>query len=244
MAQIGGVRSMGASSGLKEPPASPKAKAHPGLGLPNNRHSRRHAAHSMKVACVLQWTVEEGPWAVVVTKLGETTISLRVRQAFTPGVHLALPLPDQNGELKAKLLRITRCEETAPGAEWTLDGSFLKALAPEAVALAQARIGTAGCKAFSRLVKVQEDGPWMVTLHDVSHRGIGVLADRPFDRGMYLKLEIPNARLKQLKGKVVRVMHSARQASREEWVVGGTFLRHISDEDLRSCCEETFQDCL
>ena len=223
---------MATSSALKKPSAHRPIPGH-AMGMRNNRRTTRRPAHCVKVPCVLQRAVEEGPWAVVVMSVNATAIYLQTRQEFQLGVHLAVAIPDEHGQVKARLLRVTRCEESEAGAEWTVEGIFLKELTPEAVESALARIGVAGCKALCRLVWVQEEGPWLVTMHDVSHRGIGVLCDRPFDRGAYLKLNIHSDRRKQLRAKVIRVMHSAPQPGGEEWVVGGAFLRGLSEEDLQ-----------
>jgi hypothetical protein len=181
---------------------------------------------------MLQWTVEEGPWAVMVVSLTTTAIQLHTRQLFKTGTYVAVTLPDEHGQAKANLLRVTQCEESSGATAWTVDGTFVKELPVEAVEAAQARIGAAGFKTLCRLVKVEEEGPLLVTMQNVSHRGIGVLADRPFDRGAYLKLEIPSSRPEQLAAKIVRVMHSARQSRVYEWLVGGVFLRGLTETAL------------
>ena len=203
------------------------------LTVQNHRRTSRHPASCITVPCLIQRTVEEGPWTVVVMSLSATAIYLHTRQEFQSGMHLAVALPGEHGQIKANLLRVAKCEESEAAGEWTVEGNFIKELTPQAVDAAQARTGAAGCRTLCRLVLVQEEGPWLVTMHDVSHRGIGVLADRPFDRGTFLKLNIHSNRRKQLKAKVVRVMHSAPQPGGEEWVVGGTFLRSLTEEDLR-----------
>src|SRR5262249_33971387 len=126
---------MGASSSaLKEPAAKDIFSS--AVGTRNKRGTARRPAHRMKVPCIQQRTVEQGPWAVVIAGLTGTAICLRARQMFEAGTHLSVALPNEQG--KPNLLRVARCAESTAAAEWILVGTFVKELAPEVVDSVQA----------------------------------------------------------------------------------------------------------
>jgi hypothetical protein len=198
-----------------------------------SRKTTRRPVRQIKVPCTLQRTVEEGPWSVTVMIVSTTAIRLRSRQVFRPRMHLSVDLPEASGHPKANLFRVMHGKEAKGTPEWIIDGVFIKKLAQEAVDAAKTRIGPAGCKTVCRLVRVQQQGPWLVSVQNVSHRGIGLLADRPFDSGTFLKVELPIIRKKSLEPKVVRVTYSTPQPGGQVWLVGGVFLRSLTEEELQ-----------
>jgi hypothetical protein len=187
----------------------------------------------MKVPCSLQRTVEEGPWAVTVLIVSATAIRLLARQLFRPGMHISVELPDVQGHAKANLLKVTSGKERVGTPDWIVEGLFIKKLAPEVADAARAKIAPAGLRALCRLVRVLEAGPWLVTVQNVSHRGIGLISDRPFEPGAFLKIELPSIRRTRLEPKVVRVSHSMLQPSGDTWAVGGVFLRPLEEQELQ-----------
>lgn len=206
------------------------------------RHSRR-----MKIPCSVQHVVEEGPWDVVVLVASIAAIRFQSAQPFRVGMNVAVDLPDEQGHFPPRLLRLTMIKPQKDRPEMLMDGLFLKELSQREVELLRARLtpplarsvnpprpALPGWKTACRLVRVRHEGPWLITMLDVSHSGIGMLMDRPLDAGTFLQIELPSIRRKHLKPRLVRVTHSKPMPGGEEWSVGGIFLRGLTEEELQA----------
>ena len=84
-----------------------------------------------------------------------------------------------------------------------------------------------------RRVRVKVDGPWLVTMHNVSHQGLGLISEQSFPPGTILKVDLPSLNRRHLAPKLIRVTHSAPHPGGEGWVLGGVFLRRLSEEELQ-----------
>jgi hypothetical protein len=206
------------------------------------RHSRR-----MKIPCSVQHISEEGPWDAVVLVVSVPAIRFLSVQPFRVGMHVSLELPDEEGHCPQRLLRLTMVKPQKDRPELLMDGLFFKELSqrevdllrarltpPLARSVAPARPAMVGWKTACRLVRVRHEGPWLITMLDVSHSGIGMLMDRPLDAGTFLQIELPSIRRKHLKPRLVRVTHSKPMPGGEEWSVGGIFLRGLTEEELQA----------
>jgi hypothetical protein len=198
----------------------------------------------MKIPCTVQRVVEEGPWEVIVLMVSAAAVRLLVNQPFRVGMHIAVDLPDETGACPGRLLRLTLVKPHPPRDEQVMDGVFFKELTPREVELARAKLTlpprivpgskppAPGWKTACRLVRVRHEGPWLITMLDVSQSGIGLLTDRPLESGTFLQIELPSIRRKHLKPRLVRVTHSKPQPG-GEWAVGGVFLRGLTEEELQ-----------
>jgi hypothetical protein len=211
-----------------------------------DRRTIRHTARHMMVPCSLERIVEEGPWEVMVVIVSASAIRIHTRQLFRPGMHLAVDLPDGQGHLKACLFQVTSGKERMGGPEWIVEGIFVNKLAQAEVDAVRPKLAAhappgsrrtkthgGGWKTVCRRVRVKVEGPWLMTLQDISHRGIGLIADRPFEPGTFLKVELPSVRRKHLHPKLIRVTHAQRQPGNAGWMLGGVFLRGLSEEELQ-----------
>jgi hypothetical protein len=203
------------------------------------RHARR-----MKIPCTVQRVVEEGPWDVTVLMVSAAAVRRVATQPVRVGMHIAVDLPDEAGACSGRLLRVTLVKPHLPANDLLLDGLFFKELTPREVELARAKLtappravavskpASAGWRTPCRLVRVRHEGPWLITMLDVSQSGIGLLTDRPLESGTFLQIELPSIRRKHLKPRLVRVTHSKPQPG-GEWAVGGLFLRELTEEELQ-----------
>lgn len=214
------------------------------MNSPQDRRTAIRHARRMKIPCTVQRIVEEGPWDVSVLMISAAAVRLVAAQPFRVAMHLAVDLPDETGASPGRLLRLTLVKPQPPGNEVLIDGIFFKQLTPREVELARAKLAPppralpagkpapASWKTPCRLVRIRHDGPWLVTMLDVSQSGIGLLTDRPLDSGTFLQIELPSIRRKHLKPRLVRVTHSKPQPG-GEWAVGGVFLRALSESELQ-----------
>jgi hypothetical protein len=194
----------------------------------------------MKVPCSAQRIVEDGPWDVQVILVSASAIRIHARQMFRPGMHVAVDLPAVSGSTKAHLFRVTQGKERIGTLDWIVEGPFFQKLTAEELTAAQRRLATAsrnpaapGWTTKSRRVRVKEEGPWLVTVQNVSHRGIGLVTDRRFEPGVVLKIELPSILRKHLAPRLVRVSHSAALPDGAGWATGGVFLRELTEEELQ-----------
>ena len=217
-------------------------------GGKNERRSTGRHARSMKVPCSAKRIIEEGPWESLVIGISATQIRLLAGQPLQPGQFVSVDLPNRQNRAKPHLVRLTVVRARAKGTGWSYTGSFVKPLSEEDAARLlplmplpaptgrkMTRVpGVKGIATRFRRVIVMEDGPWLVTMVNVSRTGMGFTADRAFEPGMHLKVELPGIRRKRLRPRLVRVLHAKPLASGEEWQMGGTFLRDLNEDELRA----------
>jgi len=83
-----------------------------------------------------------------------------------------------------------------------------------------------------RLKRATEEGSWMATIQNISAEGIGLVANRPFKRGMTLTLELPTAGVQTSKSVLITVCHAEAQPGGRFWALGGTFSRPLTKEEV------------
>lgn len=204
----------------------------------------------MKVPCSAKRIVQEGPWDALVISLSAGQVRFLAAESYQPGVFVAVALPDRQNRAKPRLAKLTAMRPRPRGPGWSYTGAFVKQLAEEEVARLQdkmplkksaaggrrqTRVPSApGLPSFYHRVRVTEDGPWLVTMCNVSRTGMGFTADQSFEPGMHLKVELPGIRRKKLRPRLVRVLHAKALPGGAEWQMGGVFLRDLNEDELRA----------
>lgn len=83
-----------------------------------------------------------------------------------------------------------------------------------------------------RLVSVAEHGRWSALLRNVSVEGLGLTVNRRVSAGAFLTLQLPIGTDGKLLSRLVQVKHAREQTAGGWWVVGATFLKPLSRQDL------------
>lgn len=196
----------------------------------------------MKLPCSAKKIVEEACWEVTVQSVSEDRIELTADLPFRPGLFVAVDLPDPRKRGKLVLLRVTQSQPCPGKAIHLVEGVFVKRLPTMDVLAVRAKLRApprtktrmpGRWKTFCRRIKVSQEGPWLVTTRNVSARGIGFVAEQRIEPGTFLTVELPTANRRRLRPKLVRITHARQQAGDPAWVLGGVFLKHLSDEELR-----------
>jgi len=181
--------------------------------------------------------VEERPFEAKVAIVTAAAIRLVTVATLRAGTYIAVDLPEPGGRLTGHPLRVTLVKPRPGARDWTVDGLFSKPLDPPELEAVRARMsavrGADGWKTSCREIHVQHEGPWLATMENVSHSGIGLISDRPFDPGTFLEVELPSIRRSHLRPRLIRVTHARRQAGGGDWLLGAVFLRALSDEELQ-----------
>jgi hypothetical protein len=187
----------------------------------------------MKVPCSMKRIIEQAPFDATVAIITATAVRLVSPRPFAVGAYLAVDLAAPQGRNTRHLFRVTLSRSQGL-CDWVVDGLFSKNLDPRHVSAAQARLATPGGeRAACRPVHVRQEGPWLATMHNVSRSGIGLISDRPFDPGTFLEIALPSIRRKHLQPKLIRITHAERQKNGEDWMLGGVFLRALTDQELQ-----------
>jgi PilZ domain len=195
----------------------------------NRRTALRHARR-MKVPCSMKRIIEQAPFDATVALVTGSAVRLVSPRPFTVGAYLAVDLPGGNTR---QLFRVTLTKSQGL-CDWVVDGLFSKKLEPRHVSAAQARLAIAGGgRTTCRAVHVRHEGPWLATMHNVSRSGIGLISDRPFDPGTFLEIALPSIRRKHLQPKLIRVTHAEPLKDGDDWMLGGVFLRALTDQELQ-----------
>jgi hypothetical protein len=193
----------------------------------NRRTAIRHARR-MRVPCSLKRVLEEEPFSGTVTLLTGAALRLRAGHALSVGTYVAVDLPDGHGQLLGQAFRVSLARP-----DGTIEGLFSKKLEPIVVEATRALLRGGGWRTQCRLIRVRQEGPWLVTMHNVSHSGIGFVAERPFDAGSFLEVSLPSIRRSRLQPRLVRITHARQQAGSAEWLLGAVFLRPLSEQELQ-----------
>lgn len=195
------------------------------------RHARR-----MMVPCSMKRVVEDGMFEATVAIVTAAAIRLVAPEPLRTHMQLAVDLPDERGHLKGQLFRATLVKPGPGQRDWLVEGLFFKKLNDAEVAGMNRRLTAThgnGWKTTGRVVRVRHEGPWLATMLNVSHSGIGLILDRPFDAGSFLEVELPSIHRKHLRPRLIRVTHSKRQSNGNDWEIGGVFLRGLTEAELQ-----------
>jgi hypothetical protein len=196
----------------------------------------------MKVPCSAKKIVEEARWDIAVQNVSEDRIEMTAEQPFRPGVFLAVDLPDARNRGKLSLLRVTQSQPCPGKSIHLIEGIFVKRLPAEDVAALRLKLRSTQksktrmpgrLKTCCRRIRVSQEGPWLMTTSNISARGIGLVADQCIARGTFLTIELPAINRRHLRPKLVRVTHARQTNGDGPWLVGGVFLKHLSEDELR-----------
>lgn len=190
------------------------------------RHPRR-----MKVPCSRKHVIEETPFEAAVVLLSCNAVRIRVAEP-PAGVHLAVDLPDARGRVAGMPFTVTRTRPATGGSHF-VEGSFVKQLDARAVQTVQARLGPHGWKTVCRSIRVREEGPWLATMLNVSHSGIGLVTEQSFDPGTFLEVRLPSVRRQHLRPRIIRVINVRPHEDGGDWFLGAVFVRALTDEELQ-----------
>jgi hypothetical protein len=202
---------------------------------PDRRTAVRHARRMM-VPCSMKRVVEDGMFEATVAIVTAAALRLIVPEPLRTNMQLAVDLPDERGFLKGQIFRATMVKHRPDHRDWFVDGLFFKKLEVAEVEGMNRRLAATygvGWKTTGRVVRVRHEGPWLATMLNVSHSGIGLMSDRPFDAGTFLEIELPSIHRKHLKPRLIRVTHSKKQSNGTDWEVGGVFLRGLTEAELQ-----------
>ncbi|OAI51805.1 hypothetical protein AYO44_04875 [Planctomycetaceae bacterium SCGC AG-212-F19] len=86
----------------------------------------------------------------------------------------------------------------------------------------------------ARLKRATEEGTWLATVRNISQEGIGLVTNRPFKPGMSLTMELPTDPKVMGKPVLVHVMHARQQPGTKNWILGGTFSRKLTPDELNA----------
>ncbi|OAI38798.1 hypothetical protein AYO40_06375 [Planctomycetaceae bacterium SCGC AG-212-D15] len=85
-----------------------------------------------------------------------------------------------------------------------------------------------------RLLRITCEGPWLVTVRDISAEGIGLVSNAPFRTGMLLTIELPFGGPVARNRRLIRIKHGRRQA-RSTWLtLGCAFVESLTTAELES----------
>ena len=201
----------------------------------DGRASQRIPSRVTRVVRVLS-VREEGQWLISMRDISLEGVGIYSRRPFPIGSILNLELPMRLGTVcrSASVKNLRQSSERG----WIAGCCFTEPLAPGDIAVQlyhtekserrskprySARHERGQCRVFSMTI----EGPWDITVHDVSETGIGLISYRPFKAGMTLSVELPQ--LQEITS--LRVVHSSKRQAR--WLVGCIFPRRISEYELR-----------
>jgi len=215
----------------------------PQQGKPDNRRRATRSTGRLKIPCSAQRIVEEEPRELTIRGISATAILCHAEQAFGVGTKLAIDLP---GLPRPSLVRVTQVRpKTGTGRPtWEVTGAFVKPLSPAELQLVQAQASSGparktqvrhpGLRSRCRAIRILQEGPWLITVQNVSQRGMGFLADQAFPAGTFLRVEVPTVNRKHLKARLLKVTHVRHLPDNREWYHGGVFLKELAEEEVRA----------
>jgi hypothetical protein len=172
--------------------------------------------------CKVQSTTLEGSWTALVTSTSRQDVSLIATRPFKPGMVLSIGLPCAGTRAtRLRFVRVSSCRAQPCGTSWVVQGSLDEPLGDKETFCVKVR-----CP----LVHAIEDGPWSVSIRNVSATGVGLIAERPFPKGALLTVQLPTG---SKQSRLVRVVHTKRQQGSPWWVTGSVLLAPLSRQELK-----------
>jgi hypothetical protein len=221
-----------------------------GVRVADRRAANRQPSRC-KLPCRVLRLTEEGPWTATVRNISAEGIGLVANRPFGRGTLITVELPSgANGEGEPRLVKVTHSRPQVGNPRWWVLGGFFArrlgrdvlaricARAPAILRQAERRTTarhTTRLKAPCRLVRASEEGPWQVSIRNVSSKGIGLISNRAFRPGSVLTVELPllaNQHVRQAEPRLVRITHVRPQSSGKWWVLGGLFARPLTREEV------------
>lgn len=183
---------------------------------------------------------EEGQWLISVRDISLDGVGLTTRKAFPIGSILALELSMRSG-MVCRTARVKNLR-SSPSKGWIVGCLFVEPLSAGDVVVqelsrlqptrerrSKPRFSAHHAKGQCRVLSMVIEGPWPMTIQNVSETGIGLIADRPFKAGMTLSVELP---IWPQAPASLRVVHSSKQ--RGHWLVGCEFPKRLTIQEVRA----------
>ena len=93
----------------------------------------------------------------------------------------------------------------------------------------------------ARLLRVTQEGPWMVTVRDISADGVGLVTSETFRSGTLLTIELPVGAAAEPSRRMVRVRHGRRHPSSHWWTLGCAFVKPLSPAEVEQLRKKSLQ---
>jgi len=201
----------------------------------------------LKVQARLIRVTQEGVWLATIRNISLEGIGLMVNRCAQRGMFLTVEIPSRPPIMrKPALMQVVHARANASGQWWNVGGQFVHkltkdeldvliarqpAINPPVERRTSARFTTKFKTAFP-LIRVTEEGPWWVSVRDVSLRGVSLIVNRPFHTGSYATIELPNEAGGLGQSRLLCIKHVHAQPGNQWWVVGGQFLVKLTREEL------------
>jgi hypothetical protein len=186
--------------------------------------------------------MQEGPWVVTVRDISMEGIGLVASEPFPIDAVLTIELPSRSGSVQ-RALRVRNVRQNPGRVWWTVGCAFVHTLSPADVTFLQKKSPciaplrerrlkvrhTTRLKQPCRVLRMHLEGPWTLSIRDVSETGIGFIARRPFKDGMFLTVELP---VQPPRPALLRVVHSRKQLDSNDWTLGCALTQYLSRDDV------------
>jgi hypothetical protein len=212
-----------------------------------DRRSRvRHPSRS-KFRARLKRATEEGTWLATVRNISAEGIGLVTNRPFKAGMSLTMELPtDPKLMGKPVLIQVMHAKHQPGTNNWVVGGTFSRKLTHQELEALRSRSPailphneqrtsvrhTTRLKGPCPVIRAAEEGPWFATIRNVSEKGIGLIANRPFRPGTLVTVELPDRRGNMGHPRLLKIMHARAQPGNQWWVVGGTFLSRLTLDEI------------
>lgn len=202
-----------------------------------SRRAQRVPSRVKRVVRVLS-VREVGQWLIAMRDISLEGVGVYSRRPFPIGSILTLELPMRSGTV----CRTARVKNLRASAErgWIVGCLFVEGLATGDIVVQRAaqapgqerrgkpRYSTQHERGQCRVFDMTIEGPWDMTVHNVSETGMGLISDRPFKAGMTLAVQLPGELQEPTS---LQVAHSSKR--RDKWLVGCAFPKPISEYDVQ-----------
>jgi len=194
------------------------------LAARNDRRTAPRCPSRLPVPCNVQSTTLEGNWTAVVTNTSRRDVRLIATRPFKPGMLFSISMPcSKTSATRFRFVRVSSCRTRQGGTSWAVEGRLDEPLGNKEMYCVQVR-----CP----LVHAIEEGPWWLTIGNVSLTGLSLIAERPFPKGALLTVQLPTD---VDKSRLARVVHTKRQPGTHWFVTGSVLLAPLTDKELKSC---------
>jgi hypothetical protein len=192
-----------------------------------DRRAAPRCRSRLPVPCNVQSTTLEGNWTALVTNTSRRDVRLIATRPFKPAMLLSISVPSsKTGSTRLRFVRVRSCRTRQGGTSWAVEGSLEKPLGDKEMFCVQVR-----CP----LVHAIEEGPWWVTIGNVSLTGVSLIAERPFPRGSMLTVQLPTD---VDRSRLARVVHTRRQPGSPWFVTGSVLLAPLTGKELKGMLQE------
>jgi hypothetical protein len=176
----------------------------------------------LSICCNVQSTTLEGNWTAVVTSTSGRDVRLIANRPFKPDMLLSLRLPAPEKQSPSlRFVRVSSCRPRPGGRSWVVEGRLDQGIGENEMYWVEVR-----CP----LLHAIEEGPWWVTIRNVSLTGLSLISQRPFPKGALLTVSFP---MDIGKSRLARVVHTKRQQGGQWFVTGSALLAPLSVQELK-----------